>query len=94
MGKQRGSRLRYGIIPVHSPQQDHYDAIVLAVAHKEFPQMGAEAIHALGKDNHVLFDIKYIFEVGKLMGDYVMIQHKAIHNELASKQHTWLNTYA
>ena len=58
------SRLRYGIIPVHSPQQDHYDAIVLAVAHKEFPQMGAEAIHALGKDNHVLFDIKYILEAG------------------------------
>ena len=23
-----------------------------------------------------------------------MIQYKAIHNELASKQHTWLNTYA
>jgi len=42
------------------PKQGHYDAIILAVAHNEFRQMGAEAIHALGKQNHVLYDLKYL----------------------------------
>ena len=35
-----------------------YDAIILAVNHDEFKAMGADKIHALGKDNHVLFDVK------------------------------------
>jgi len=35
-----------------------YDAIVLAVAHPEFLQWGAEGIHALGKPVHVLYDVK------------------------------------
>ena len=57
---QDGARLKYGIIPVDPPQENHYDAIALAAAHTEFSQMGAEAIRALGKDKHVLFDIKFI----------------------------------
>ncbi len=39
----------------------HYDAIVVAVSHKQFKEMGAEAIRALGKDNSILFDVKYLF---------------------------------
>lgn len=49
----------YGITPVKEVKNGHYDAIILAVAHDEFSQMGADAIHALGKPDHVLFDIKY-----------------------------------
>jgi len=49
----------YGITPVKEVKKGHYDAIILAVAHDEFSQMGADAIHALGKPDHVLFDIKY-----------------------------------
>lgn len=37
-----------------------YDAIILAVNHDEFKSMGADKIHALGKDNHVLFDVKNV----------------------------------
>ncbi len=37
-----------------------YDAIILAVNHDEFKSLGAEKIHALGKDNHVLFDVKNV----------------------------------
>ncbi len=37
-----------------------YDAIILAVNHDEFKTLGAENIHALGKDNHVLFDVKNV----------------------------------
>ena len=37
-----------------------YDAIILAVNHDEFKSLGAEKIHALGKENHVLFDVKNV----------------------------------
>lgn len=40
-----------------------YDAIVLAVAHDEFKKMSVSKIRSLGKQNHVLYDLKYIFEV-------------------------------
>ena len=38
-----------------------YDAILLLVAHDDFKKMGVDKIHALGKEKHVLFDIKSIF---------------------------------
>ncbi len=50
----------YGITPVHTPRPGHYDAIILAVAHRQFAEMGPAAIRALGKPQHVLYDLKYI----------------------------------
>lgn len=54
------AQLEYGITPVREPRQGQYDAIVLAVAHRQFAEMGASAIRALGKSQHVLYDLKYI----------------------------------
>jgi UDP-N-acetyl-D-galactosamine dehydrogenase len=51
----------YGITPVSEPSAGAYDAIILAVAHKEFREMGAQAVRALGKPAHVLYDLKYVF---------------------------------
>ena len=51
---------RYDITPVTKSEPGVYDAMVLAVAHREFKEMGAKAIRALGKANHVLYDLKYI----------------------------------
>lgn len=50
----------YNIKPVDQPLEGKYDAILLAVAHDEFKQMGVEKIKKFGRKNHVLFDIKYI----------------------------------
>ena len=50
----------YGINPIAQPAAGAYDAIIIAVAHKQFKAMGADAIHALGKPEHVLYDLKYI----------------------------------
>ncbi|HBT33174.1 MAG TPA: Vi polysaccharide biosynthesis protein VipA/TviB, partial [Pusillimonas sp.] len=50
----------YGITPVQQPKPGAYDAIVLAVAHNEFVQMGVDKIRALGKTPHVLYDLKYV----------------------------------
>ena len=51
---------QYGIIPVEQPEPGKYDAVIIAVAHHQFKAMGITAIRALGKKNHVLYDIKYI----------------------------------
>lgn len=50
----------YGLTPVCQPQQDQYDGIILAVAHHQFKDMGEQAIRALGKVQHVLYDLKYL----------------------------------
>ncbi len=53
----------YGITPVQQPQPGAYDAIIIAVAHHQFKAMGAAAIRALGKPEHVLYDLKYLLSV-------------------------------
>ncbi|MFU1913177.1 Vi polysaccharide biosynthesis UDP-N-acetylglucosamine C-6 dehydrogenase TviB [Bordetella avium] len=50
----------YGITPVAEPVEGSYDAVILAVAHHQFVEMGAEAIRKLGKPEHVLYDLKYV----------------------------------
>ena len=50
----------YGITPVATLEQGAYDAVLLAVAHDQFKAMGAEGISALGKPEHVLYDLKYV----------------------------------
>ena len=54
----------YGVTLVNELKQGHYDGIVLAVDHSEFKDMGIEKIRALGKENHVLYDVKYVFAPG------------------------------
>jgi UDP-N-acetyl-D-galactosamine dehydrogenase len=50
----------YGIRLVNFPGADTYDAILIAVAHHQFIEMGEKIIRALGKPEHVLYDLKYI----------------------------------
>ena len=50
----------YGITPIASPGGGLYDAIILAVAHHQFKNLGASAIRALGKPSSVLYDLKYV----------------------------------
>src|SRR5690606_21367331 len=42
-----------------------YDAIVLAVAHHQFKELGAQAIRQRGRDGAVLFDVKYALPRGE-----------------------------
>jgi len=51
----------YGITPIAAPANGKYDAIILAVAHNEFRTLGADKIRQFGKDQHVLYDLKYVF---------------------------------
>ncbi|MDH5301316.1 MAG: Vi polysaccharide biosynthesis UDP-N-acetylglucosamine C-6 dehydrogenase TviB [Gammaproteobacteria bacterium] len=56
----------YGVTPIDKPKTGHYDAIILAVAHKEFVDMGADAIRALGRPGCVLYDVKSILPKDKV----------------------------
>jgi len=58
----------YNIKPIDSPEQDKYDAILLAVAHDEFKALSVEQIKEFGKDNHVLYDIKYLLNTNESDG--------------------------
>ena len=55
------ARHEYGITPIRTPKRGQYDAIVAAVAHNEFKEMGIDAIRKFGRRNHVVYDIKYVF---------------------------------
>jgi len=50
------------------PAAGQYDAVILAVAHKEFRELGAAAIKALGKPVSVLFDIKSVLPADSVDG--------------------------
>ena len=50
----------YSITPLSEPEQGAYDAVVLAVSHNQFKDMGATNIRALGKPEHILYDLKYL----------------------------------
>jgi UDP-N-acetyl-D-galactosamine dehydrogenase len=52
------ARHEYGLELIAKPQPGAYDAVVLAVAHQQFVELGAVAIRALGKAGSVLFDVK------------------------------------
>jgi UDP-N-acetyl-D-galactosamine dehydrogenase len=58
----------YGLKPIQEPKASHYDAIILAVAHKQFVEMGVERIRAFGKPNAVLFDVKYMLPAEQVDG--------------------------
>jgi len=51
----------YDLKPITSPEVGKYDSIVMAVAHKQFSDMGVKQIRALGKPLQVLYDLKYLF---------------------------------
>jgi len=52
----------YGLSPLDAfPQEDIYDAIVIAVAHEFYARLGAARIRACGKPGALLFDVKGLF---------------------------------
>ena len=55
----------YNITPITNQQSlpsNHYDAIILAVSHKQFKAMNENDFRKLGKQNHILYDIKYLLK--------------------------------
>jgi UDP-N-acetyl-D-glucosamine/UDP-N-acetyl-D-galactosamine dehydrogenase len=61
----RAVKKEYGISLVQKPKKKAYDAVVIAVAHTLFREMGIGKIRQLGKKTHMLFDVKYLFAAGQ-----------------------------
>jgi UDP-N-acetyl-D-galactosamine dehydrogenase len=53
---------------IDEPVAGKYDAILLAVAHNEFKLLSLNKIKSFGKDNYVLYDIKYLFDANEVDG--------------------------
>ena len=45
-----------------------YDALILAVAHRDFIDMGAAGLRALGKQKSVLYDVKAVLPADQVDG--------------------------
>ncbi|WP_410473560.1 Vi polysaccharide biosynthesis UDP-N-acetylglucosamine C-6 dehydrogenase TviB [Guyparkeria sp. TX1] len=52
----------YGISLVEKPEKKDYDAVVIAVAHNQFVEMGAEGIRSLTRNGGLVYDIKHVLE--------------------------------
>ena len=55
----------FGIETISSPRSAYYDAIVVAVGHEEFKNMGYSGLIGYLKPNHVVYDLKYLFDKNK-----------------------------
>ena len=58
----------YGLRITRNLQLRRYDAAVVAVAHKEFRELGSEGVRKLCKKSHVLYDIKHVFPASQVDG--------------------------
>jgi UDP-N-acetyl-D-glucosamine/UDP-N-acetyl-D-galactosamine dehydrogenase len=58
----------YAITPIDVPENNKYDAIILAVSHNEFKKMGVKQIRKLGREGHILYDIKYLLPADEVDG--------------------------
>ncbi|MCW5573649.1 MAG: Vi polysaccharide biosynthesis UDP-N-acetylglucosamine C-6 dehydrogenase TviB [Steroidobacteraceae bacterium] len=64
----REAKHEYGIRLVKTPKPRSYDAVVLAVGHQQFKDMGAAAVRRLGRKHAVVYDIKYVFGADQVDG--------------------------
>ena len=54
------AKKEYNICLIKEPRENCYDAIILAVAHKQFRNFDEKKIRSFGKKSHVLYDLKYL----------------------------------
>ena len=61
-------RHEYGLRPIRKLQPRRYDAAVVAVAHREFRDLGAAGVRRLCRKQNVLYDIKHVFRADEVDG--------------------------
>jgi UDP-N-acetyl-D-galactosamine dehydrogenase len=58
------AQAEYGLDLVAEPGAGDYDAILIAVGHRQFQALGADGIRRFGKPSSLVYDIKYILPQG------------------------------
>jgi UDP-N-acetyl-D-galactosamine dehydrogenase len=54
------AQAEYGIELAQQPRAGAYDVVLLAVAHRQFRELGQDGIRAFGNPDSVCFDVKYL----------------------------------
>ena len=62
------ARHEYGLDVLKQPDHGRYDAIILAVAHNQFRDLGVPAIRRFGHHGAVLYDVKHLFPADQVDG--------------------------
>ncbi len=62
------ARQEHGIELVTELEQGKYDAVIISVAHNEFREMGINKIRKLCKPEHIIYDVKYLFDKDEVDG--------------------------
>ena len=62
------AQAEYGIELVESPAKGAYQAIILAVAHRQFREQGHQALRDYGLPGAVLYDVKHLFPADAVDG--------------------------
>ncbi len=52
----------YGITPIADPAHGDYDAVIVAVAHRQFRDAGSSALRAFCRPNGIIYDLKYVMD--------------------------------
>ena len=53
---------QYNMSLINYPKDNHYEAVIVAVAHKQFIDMGGNQISKFGKSESLIFDLKHVLE--------------------------------
>jgi UDP-N-acetyl-D-glucosamine/UDP-N-acetyl-D-galactosamine dehydrogenase len=61
-------RHEYGLRLMHKLRPSYYDVVVVAVAHRQFREMGAGSLRRLCRRKHVIYDIKHVFPADAVDG--------------------------
>ena len=61
-------RHEYGLKTLRALKRGRYDVAVVAVAHRQFRELGARGVRRLCKKNHVIYDIKHVFPAAAVDG--------------------------
>ena len=61
-------RHEYGLQPVRALKRGRYDVAIVAVAHRQFRELGARGVRKLCKTKHVLYDVKHVFPAAAVDG--------------------------
>jgi UDP-N-acetyl-D-galactosamine dehydrogenase len=54
----------YGLRPIDAPTPGRYDAVLLAVAHRQFAALGSDGVRALVRPGGIVFDVKHVLPRG------------------------------
>ena len=66
--RPHAARAELAKLPVRALKRGRYDVAIVAVAHRQFRELGARGVRALCKPKHVLYDVKHVFPASAVDG--------------------------